>query len=76
MTARRLAVCDFLGLGGCDGKQLLRQLNRYGFERPDVEAALAWAERQLAAAAAAQQGQQQQGPTSAGDGPPGSPGRA
>ena len=48
MTARRFAVGAFLGLGDCDGKQLLAQLNRYGFTRQEVGRALAWAEAQLA----------------------------
>lgn len=53
MTARRFLVGAFLGLGDCDGKQLLRQLNRYCFSRQELAAALEWAERQLAARGAA-----------------------
>ena len=37
---RRAAVSATLGLGNCDGKQLLRQLNTYGFSRDDVAKAL------------------------------------
>lgn len=37
----RHALCDALGLGRCNGKQLLRQLNRYGFTREEVNEALA-----------------------------------
>ncbi|KAG8458194.1 hypothetical protein KFE25_011725 [Diacronema lutheri] len=37
----RHALCDALGLGRCNGKQLLRQLNRYGFTREEVNAVLA-----------------------------------
>lgn len=37
---RRAAVSALLGLGNCDGKQLLRQLNMYGFCRADVAKAL------------------------------------
>ncbi|KAL0040567.1 hypothetical protein WJX77_011109 [Trebouxia sp. C0004] len=37
---RRAAVSAALGLGNCDGKQLLRQLNMYGFSRADVAKAL------------------------------------
>lgn len=58
VTARRRLVCAHLGLGECDGKQLGRQLNRYCFSREEVEAALAWAERQLQREQ--QAGQQQQ----------------
>jgi hypothetical protein len=32
-----------------DGKQLLKQLNTYGFSQEDLKAALAWAEPQLPA---------------------------
>ncbi len=49
MTQRRMLVCDYLGLGACDGKQLLKQLNSYGFSWEDLSAALEWAEGQLAA---------------------------
>ena len=37
---RRAAVCFALGLGNCDGKQLLKQLNNYNFSRQDVCQAL------------------------------------
>ncbi|KAL0019080.1 hypothetical protein WJX79_004610 [Trebouxia sp. C0005] len=37
---RRAAVSTALGLGNCDGKQLLRQLNTYGFSQDDVAKAL------------------------------------
>lgn len=40
-VARRAALCSALGLGMCDGKQLLKQLNLYGFTRDEVDAALA-----------------------------------
>lgn len=53
MTARRHLVGAFLGLGHCDGKQLLRQLNRYCFMPQELEQALQWAEQQLAAGGAA-----------------------
>lgn len=36
----RHALCDALGIGRCNGKQLLRQLNCYGFTREEVSAAL------------------------------------
>lgn len=49
VTQRRSQVCAYLGLGECDGKQLLRQLNLYGFTRDDVERALAWAANSAAA---------------------------
>jgi uncharacterized protein Smg (DUF494 family) len=45
---RRNLVCDFLGIGMSDGKQLLKQLNTYGFSQQDLNAALAWAEPRLA----------------------------
>ena len=54
---RRSQVCAYLGLGECDGKQLLRQLNRYGFTRQEVERALEWAERSVGSDGAAQQRQ-------------------
>ena len=38
--AKREVVCDALGIGRCDGKQLLKQLNVYGFTRQEFEAAL------------------------------------
>ena len=47
MTERRVLVCDYFGIGMCDGKQLLRQLNSYGFSKSDLTAALTWAEAQL-----------------------------
>jgi hypothetical protein len=47
VTERRVLVCDFLGIGASDGKQLLRQLNRYSFTAQEVQAALQWAEPQL-----------------------------
>ena len=47
MTERRNLVCDYLGIGVCDGKQLLRQLNSYGFSAEDVVEALHWANSQL-----------------------------
>jgi hypothetical protein len=47
VTQRRSQVCAYLGLGNCDGKQLLRQLNLYGFTRTEVGRALAWAARTL-----------------------------
>ena len=37
---RREAVCDLLGIGHCDGKQLLKQLNMYNFSESDLEEAL------------------------------------
>ena len=48
MRERRSLVCAFLGIGMSDGKQLVKQLNTYGFSQEDVAAALVWAERQLA----------------------------
>lgn len=47
VTERRRLVSEFLGLGNCDGKQLLRQLNHYGFRKEDLEASLHWAEEKL-----------------------------
>lgn len=47
MTRRRNLVCDYLGLGTCDGKQLLRQLNRYDFSEERVMEAKAWADQQI-----------------------------
>ena len=52
MTERRRLVCDFLGTGTSDGKQLLRQLNRYNFSLQDLQAALRWADAQLGAVGA------------------------
>jgi peptidoglycan hydrolase-like protein with peptidoglycan-binding domain len=43
VTQRRSMVCAYLGIGDCDGKQLQRQLNRYGFTSEEVERALTWA---------------------------------
>ena len=37
---QRLQLSVKLGLGPCDGKQLLQQLNRFGFSRAEVEEAL------------------------------------
>ena len=37
---QRHQLCVKLGLGPCDGKQLLQQLNRFGFSRAEVEEAL------------------------------------
>ncbi|KAK9846391.1 hypothetical protein WJX81_002891 [Elliptochloris bilobata] len=37
---RRRLLCAQLGIGDCDGKQLLRVLNRFSFSRPEVLAAL------------------------------------
>lgn len=47
VSLTRHCVCEYLGLGTCDGKQLLRQLNSYGFEEGDVENALQWAEQRM-----------------------------
>lgn len=44
VTRRRHLVCEFLGLGQCDGKQLLKQLNAYGFLEKDLLEALKYAE--------------------------------
>jgi Domain of unknown function (DUF4093) len=43
--ARRRDMCMALGIGECDGKQLLKQLNMYGFERADVEKAMSLVSR-------------------------------
>jgi 5S rRNA maturation endonuclease (ribonuclease M5) len=48
VARRRHLVAARLGLGACNGKQLLACLNRY-FSRAEFEAALAWAEAALAA---------------------------
>lgn len=40
VAARREALGRALGFGGCDARQLLRQLNLYGFQRADVMTAL------------------------------------
>ncbi|CAG9464050.1 unnamed protein product [Pedinophyceae sp. YPF-701] len=49
-AARRRALGTLLGTGDCNGKQLLKQLNGFGFTREEVEAALeevpAWLERE------------------------------
>ncbi len=44
----RQLVCGHLGLGSCDGKQLLKQLNRYKFTSADLEQALLFARGRLA----------------------------
>lgn len=43
VTRRRELVCAWLGIGMCDGKQLLRQLNVYGFTEEDLEEGLRYA---------------------------------
>lgn len=45
VTWRRELLCEYLGLGMCDGKQLLRQLNSYGFLPQDVEKGLQYANK-------------------------------
>lgn len=40
MRERRDRVCNYLGIGSCDGKQLLKQLNIYGFTDDDLLRAL------------------------------------
>ncbi len=40
-AGRRQLVCRQLGIGDCNGKQLLKSLNSYGFSRGEVEAAVA-----------------------------------
>ncbi|KAI8105646.1 hypothetical protein M9434_000228 [Picochlorum sp. BPE23] len=45
VTWRRELLCEYLGLGMCDGKQLLRQLNSYGFLPEDVEKGLQYANK-------------------------------
>ena len=40
VAARREALGRALGFGGCDARQLLRQLNVYGFSRDEVLSAL------------------------------------
>lgn len=52
---RRRMMCAQLGIGDCNGKQLLRVLNRFGFSRSEVVAALAVVDE-------AQQSVQQQDP--------------
>jgi ribonuclease M5 len=47
VTRRRFRVCDFLGVGLCDGKQLMKQLNRYNFTAEELKYALQWAEREI-----------------------------
>jgi len=49
VTRRRELVCMWLGIGQCDGKQLLRQLTTYGFTEGDLEEGLAYAARVLSA---------------------------
>lgn len=44
---RRFLVCNYMGLGECNGKQLLRQLNDYGFTKDDLAEALTWAEERI-----------------------------
>lgn len=44
---RRLELCAFLGLGPCDGKQLAKQLNRYGFTKDHVAEGLAFSEQRV-----------------------------
>jgi hypothetical protein len=46
-AARRHAVCAYLGVGPCDSKQLLKQLNRYGFTHAQLQAAVQWAEQHI-----------------------------
>lgn len=41
MAQRRRLLGAALGVGACDGRQLLRVLNRFSFSREEVEAALA-----------------------------------
>ena len=40
MRERRDMVCSYLGIGSCDGKQLLRQLNVYNFTDEDLARAI------------------------------------
>jgi hypothetical protein len=47
VTARRQLVCRYLGLGDCDGKQLLKQLNFYGFTEAELSEAISWAEARI-----------------------------
>ncbi|CAD7702814.1 unnamed protein product [Ostreobium quekettii] len=42
---RRKEFCAFLGLGPCDGRQLLKQLNWYGFSRSQAAEAAAYSQR-------------------------------
>ena len=49
VTARRSLVCACLGLGDCDGRQLQRQLDRYGFAEEELQRAVRWAGEQLEA---------------------------
>jgi ribonuclease M5 len=44
VTRRRNLVCEFLGIGQCDGKQMLKQLNAYGFVEKDLIEALEYAQ--------------------------------
>ena len=41
-------MCSFLGIGECDGRQLMRQLNLYGFSEDELRPAIAWADQQRA----------------------------
>lgn len=43
VTIRRQLFCSYLGLGMCDGKQLLKQLNSYGFSQKECNEALEYA---------------------------------
>ena len=47
ITLRRQLVCEYLGLGQCDGKQVLRQLNAYGFLERDLMEGLEYAEKYI-----------------------------
>ena len=49
---RRRVLCEQLGIGDCNGKQLLRVLNRFSFGRSEVVAALAVVGRDAAEHAA------------------------
>ena len=40
ITALRYCVCNELGLGECDGKQLLKQLNLYNFTAEELSDAM------------------------------------
>lgn len=40
IAARRKGVCAMLGLGNCDAKQMLKQLNMYSFTEADLMEAL------------------------------------
>lgn len=43
VTRRRQLTCEYLGIGHCDGKQMLKQLNAYGFLEKDLMEALQYA---------------------------------